>query len=149
MVEVAFYQLSKSPLEVVLPTLLQNTLKLEKRAVVLTGSKERLKTISSFLWTSQPGSWIPHGSKTEGNSTNQPIWLSTHFENPNSAVYLFLIDGIVIEEFDNFRRCFDIFDGKDDSVLSEARDRWKYHKQAGHECKYYQQDLDGKWKENP
>ena len=66
-----------------LPRLLEKILKSESRAVVQTMSYERVEMISNFLWTHDPDSFIPHGTRSEGNFQYQPVWITAEEENPN------------------------------------------------------------------
>ena len=145
MIEIAFYHLMTSPLESVLPVLLQKTLESGNRAVVIVGTTERIESISSHLWTSDPESWLPHGTKKEGNSEHQPIWLTTELENPNKATYLFLTDGAAVESYQNFERCFDLFDGNDEESLQAARARWASVKDVCEDRTYWVQKQKGNW----
>ena len=145
MTEIAFYHLQKSPLETVLPVLLEKTLGAGKRALVVTGSEERVEALNALLWSTNPNGWLPHGSAKDGNAEDQPIWLTTNLENANGATYLFLTDAAVGEDFEAFERCFDMFDGRDDTAVKAACERWKKLSEAGHELTYWQQNDAGKW----
>ena len=67
MTEIAFYHLEKSPLEQVLPKLLEKTLGAGKRALVLAGSEQRVEALAGLLWTYEQGSWLPHGTEQDGS----------------------------------------------------------------------------------
>lgn len=145
MTDIAFYHLQKSPLETVLPVLLQKTLEAGKRAVVVAGSEDRVEALNAALWSAQPDGWLPHGSSKDGHAEDQPIWLTASHENPNQATFLFLADGVAAEGFDGFERAFDLFDGNDDQSLQAARERWKSLKETDHALTYWQQDDNGRW----
>ena len=145
MTEIAFYHLQRSPLENVLPKLLEKTLEAGKRAVVLAGSADRIESLNNALWTVDQNGWLPHGSAKDGNAEEQPIWLTHCEENPNGATYMFMTDGAVAESLENFERCFDLFDGNDEAALGAARQRWTALKDAGHELTYWQQSDQGEW----
>jgi DNA polymerase-3 subunit chi len=145
MTEVAFYHLQKSPLEKVLPKLLEKTLAAGKRAVVLTGSPERTEALATMLWTYDPGGWLPHGTAQDGSADRQPIWLCEADENPNGATFLFLTDGARSAHVGRFERCFDLFDGNDADAVAAARLRWQAEKAAGHAVTYWQQNEEGGW----
>ncbi len=145
MTDVAFYHLQRLPLEHVLPKLLEKTLQAGKRAVVVAGSEERVEALNALLWTYEPDSWLPHGSSRDGNAERQPIWLTTKDEVPNGATFLFLTDGATSDSLAAFDRCFDLFDGNDESAVAAARGRWSACKQAGHNLTYWQQTAAGKW----
>ena len=145
MTDVAFYHLQQSPLEKVLPKLLEKTLEAGKRAVVLTGSPERTEALAAMLWTYDPGGWLPHGTAQDGNADRQPIWLCEADENPNGATFLFLTDGAQSAHVHRFERCFDLFDGNDAEAVAAARRRWQAEKAAGHTVTYWQQNDKGGW----
>ncbi len=144
MTEIAFYHLQRSPLEAVLPRLLEKTIAAGKRAVVVAGSTQRVEALNAVLWTYGGNSWLPHGSARDGNADEQPVWLTAGEDNPNGASFLFLTDSCTGPVAD-FERCFDLFDGNDDTAVEAARERWKTYKAAGHAVTYWQQTDAGKW----
>lgn len=119
--------------------LLGKTLEAEKRAVIMAGSEERVSQLDGHLWTADPASWLPHGSKRDGDPSDHPIWLTDQDENPNQATFLFLTDGAMSDGIGDFERCFVLFDGNDENALSTARGHWKSMKSAGHELTYWKQ----------
>jgi len=143
--EIAFYHLERSTLEEALPKLLEKTLAADKRALVLAGSENRVEALTDRLWTYDQDSWLPHGSIKDGNPGEQPIWLSVNDNNLNEATFLFLTDGATSPDVGAFERCFELFDGNDESAVSAARKRWKAYKDAGHELTYWQQNARGGW----
>jgi DNA polymerase III subunit chi len=114
--EVNFYHLTKSSLEDALPRLLLKTLQAGERAVVLLGSEERVDSLNTYLWTYDDRGFLPHGSAKDGEADRQPIWLTHLDENPNGAAFLFVTDRAKSEKVGEFRRCFEIFDGRDDAA---------------------------------
>ena len=147
MTEIAFYHLLRSPLEAVLPKLLEKTRAADKRAVVIAGSGERVDALGALLWSYDQDSWLPHGDAKDGSPEDQPIWLTETDENPNGAQFLFLTDGAAAGDLAGFERCFDLFDGRDEVAVADARDRWRALKDAGHTLTYWQQNEQGKWEE--
>ncbi|HEY9079691.1 MAG TPA: DNA polymerase III subunit chi [Magnetovibrio sp.] len=145
MTEIAFYHLTRSPLEAALPKLLDKTLQAGKRAVVMAGSAQRVEHLNGALWTFDSASWLPHGSKKDGHPTEQPVWLTDTDENPNDAQFLFLTDGAAVADLDGFERCFELFDGNSIDSVQVARERWKAYKSAGHTLTYWQQTEQGGW----
>jgi DNA polymerase III subunit chi len=129
----------------VLPRLLERTLQAGKRAVVLLGSAERVEALNAHLWTYDPDSFLAHGAARDGNAERQPVWLTHVEENPNGAQFLFVADGARAERADEWERISEIFDGRDDAVVADARDRWRDYKSAGHVLEYWQQGERGGW----
>ncbi|MCG8509211.1 MAG: DNA polymerase III subunit chi [Rhodospirillales bacterium] len=146
MVQIAFYHLQRSPLEQVLPRLLEKTLDAGKRAVVIAGSNPRVESLNAVLWTYDQDSWLPHGSEKDGRADEQPIWLTTGNDNPNGATFLFQTEGCEGPVGD-YERCFDLFDGNDPAAVEAARVRWKAYKDQGHDLTYWQQTDRGGWEQ--
>lgn len=147
MAEIGFYHLTRSTLEQALPRLLERTLQAGKRAVVIVGSVERAENLASTLWSAVPESFMPHGTAKDGFAERQPIWLTDKDENPNGAQFLFLADRAGSERVADYERCFELFDGRDEGAVAQARERWKVYRAAGHGVKYWQQDDRGAWQE--
>lgn len=145
MTDVSFYHLTRSTLEQTLPRLLEKALQGGARCVVMAGSPERVEALSAHLWTWDPNSFLPHGTRRDGNAEQQPVWLTDEDENPNAATMLFLTDGARSEKVADYARCFELFDGRDESAVGTARERWKVYRDAGHAVSYWQQNDKGGW----
>lgn len=143
--EVNFYHLTRSSLEDALPRLLVKTLQAGERAVVMLGSAERVDSLNTHLWTYDANGFLPHGSARDGEADRQPVWLTHLDENPNGAAFLFVADRARSEKVGDYRRCFELFDGRDDTAVADARVRWKDYKSAGHAVIYWQQTPTGAW----
>ena len=147
MADVRFYHLTHRPLEWALPKLLEKTLGVGARALVVSGSADRMAALDSHLWTYDLGSWLPHGSGADPHAADQPIWLSTEDIAPNAATFLFLTDGMASARLTAFERVFDLFDGRDDEAVAAARDRWRTAKAEDHTLSYWRQDERGRWEQ--
>ncbi|HJQ60889.1 MAG TPA: DNA polymerase III subunit chi [Vineibacter sp.] len=147
MAEIRFYHLVRGSLEDVLPRMLDLTLARGQRAVVLLGSAERVEALNAHLWTFDPGSFLPHGGARDGHAARQPVWLTHIDENPNQAGYLFVADGARSERVADYARVSEIFDGRDDDAVAEARRRWTAYKAQGHAIEYWQQGERGGWEQ--
>ena len=143
MTEIGFYHLDTTPLARALPKLLERGLAAGFRIVVLAGSAERVDHLDAALWTYDDASFLPHGSRRDGRPERQPVWLTDSDENPNRADMLVLTDGAASARLAEYRRCLDLFDGKDDAALAAARERWRRSKDAGHVLTYWQQTTTG------
>lgn len=143
--EVLFYHLERQPLDRVLPSLLEKTLERGWKAVVRSGSEQRLEALDLVLWTYREESFLPHGTKKDGDSELQPVYLTTGEEVPNDAGVLFLVDGADTSKLDGFVRIVHMLDGQDDEALALARQQWKAAKAAGCSVTYWQQNRQGRW----
>jgi DNA polymerase-3 subunit chi len=143
--EVLFYHLERQGLEKVLPTLVEKTLERGWRAVVQSGSEERLAAIDQALWTYKDDSFLAHGSAKNGHASDQPVYLTTGDDTPNGAGVRFLVDGAETDVFEGFVRIVFMFDGNDADAVARARTHWTVAKSAGCPVTYWQQSPAGKW----
>lgn len=143
--EVLFYHLEHQPLERILPSLVERTLDRGWRAIVQTGTEERLEAVDLLLWTYREDSFLPHGTKRDGAPTDQPVFLTTSEDNPNDAAVRFLIDGASLATFAGYLRVVLIFDGHDTAAVETARAQWKVAKGQGCTVTYWQQAAGGRW----
>jgi DNA polymerase III subunit chi len=102
--QIVGYHHSISPLEKVLPKLLEKILASGQRAVVMAPSEDQLKTIDTFLWTYSKSELLPHGTAEDGNPSYQPIWLTCTDENPNGAQVLVLINTLRPTHLNQFEK---------------------------------------------
>ncbi|CAN0418318.1 unnamed protein product [Discosporangium mesarthrocarpum] len=145
MTEISFYHLLHTPLERALPKLIEKVLESGARAVIRTGSAERAEALNGALWTYDQDSFVPHGTARDGNAPAQPVWITPDEENPNGADILVLTDGAESAGVSNYRRCLEMFDGRDATAVAAARQRWTAYKEAAHELTYWQQTESGGW----
>ena len=143
MAEVGFYHLIRTGPDEALPRLLGRTLDAGQRAVVMCADKARVEALDAALWACREPDWLPHGTARDGDADLQPVWLTTDDEAPNGARYLFLIDGARSARLAAFDRVFDLFDGRDETAVVAARERWRAAKEAGHALTYWQQGARG------
>ncbi len=143
--EVLFYHLERMTLESVLPSLLERTLERGWRAVVQSGSAERLEALDLSLWTYDDASFLPHGTARDGDPSRQPVYLTLGDETPNGAGVRFLVDGAEAAAFEGFARIVCIFDGRDGDATARARQQWQAARAAGCAVTYWSQSESGRW----
>lgn len=143
--DIRFYHLTATPVERALPLLLEKALSAGFRVVVKVADEGMLEILNTRLWTYDPNSFLPHGGPADGSPADQPIYLTTGEENPNSATLLAITDGSTPANLSGYRRVLDLFDGSDAQAVQAARERWKAYKSAGGELQYWQQTESGGW----
>ena len=149
MTRIDFYHLQKSNIEDTLPKLLEKAYASGKKILVKIGNEERVEFLNTHLWSYDEQSFLPHGSKKDGNADLQPIWLTSQDDNPNEATILFLVDNAKInaDEISSFERVLNIFDGNNPDAIKWSREFWKQLKSQENECYYWQQDDRGTWQQ--
>jgi DNA polymerase-3 subunit chi len=144
MTEVRFYHLRTRTLEQALPEILEKAMGKGHRAVVRLPDEKSVERMNDHLWIYRPDSFLPHGSRKDGNADLQPIWLTDGDDNPNRADMLVLA-GVAADSLEGFSLCCDMLDGNDEDVVSAARERWKNYKDKGFTVTYWQQTDKGGW----
>jgi DNA polymerase III subunit chi len=146
MTEVLFYHLQGQSLDRVLPTLLEKCLERGWRIVVQAASDERIEALDAHLWTYRDDGFLPHATYRDSDSAAQPVLITLHDHNPNTAHVRFLIDGAPLPaDCAAYARIVLVFDGADPDAVAQARERWNEAKQAGFELTYWQPDEHGRW----
>ena len=120
--QVDFYQLSRDPVEQVLPAIAGRILGMGERLLVVAADDERLERISEGLWAGPPESFLAHRRAGEGREAIQPILLSDRCEAANGARHVALADGLWREDALGFERAFYFFDaGTIESARASGR----------------------------
>ena len=145
MTEVLFYHLEHQPLERVLPSLVEKTLERGWRAVVQASSEERVEALDLALWTYREESFLPHGTRRDGNPDLHPVFLTTDAANPNAASVRFLVDDAETDDLAAYVRVVYLFEGRDAEAVARAREHWTAAKKAGCEVTYWRQSPEGRW----
>ncbi len=146
MAEVFFYHLSASPLDGMLPQVLERTLQNNWRAVVRCCDADQLNWLDARLWGGDSPQFLPHGVEGGAHDADQPVLLTTGPGNANGAQTLMLVMGAKTtpEEVAKFKRVSLIFNGNDTDALDAARNDWKTLTGAGVAAKYWSQ-ASGRW----
>jgi len=144
--EIGFYHLTKTALEPALGQLLTKVIDNGKRAVVMASSLERVEALAKGLWTYKTDGFLPHGSAKDGHAEDQPIYLTDKPEVPNGASVLVLVDNAAADPLPaGIERVLVMFDGQDETAVSNARELWKSHQEKGDKLVYWQQTQRGGW----
>ncbi len=145
MATIQFYHLTATPLARALPKLLEKATAAGFRSLVIAADENVVAGLDELLWTYDAGSFMPHGIATKPNAEQQPILISTEHTDANRANLLLVTDGRTTETPEHFARVLDIFDGRDDAQVQNARTRWTHYKNAGHQLTYLKQTENGGW----
>lgn len=144
--QVDFYQLSRDPVEQVLPVIAQHLIDSGERLLVVDGREGALERLSRGLWSWKPDSFLAHGKAGEGNEAAQPILLSLEEQASNSAKHIALTDGYWRDSALDFERAFYFFD---EQTIDGARACWKALKgKEGVTPRFWRQD-GRKWVQGP
>lgn len=142
--DVAFYQLSKTPIERALPKLLEKVYTSGLRVLVLCENKDKMDLMNNTLWTFSSGAFLPHGY--EGDPLRHPIWLSLSPDNVNTADIILVTSGLMIPPSAPYKKCLDMFDGSNDEKVQQARVRYMEYQTRQCPLTFWKQDDEGAWK---
>jgi DNA polymerase III subunit chi len=143
---IQFYHLLSTSRERAVPKLMEKALSAGNRIVILSSSEAQLKTMSDALWSNDPASFLPHGSRRDGRAEEQPIFLTLADENPNGADILCILDGSSPDSLTSYVKVLDVFDGSNEDDVAAARKRWAAYKAQGLALQYVKQQPGGGWK---
>lgn len=146
MTEIQFYHLLSTPLERALPKVMEKAIATGENVLVLVDGEQTMDRLNKAMWEYEERSFLPHGSSKDPHPDKQPIYITYAEENPANAKILVVTDGSQLDDFGDFTKVLDMFNGHDDAEVSKARKRWKAYKDAGHEMRYIQQQPNGGWK---
>ena len=145
MAEYWFYHLEASPVEAVLPNLLEKTLQRGWRALVKL-PKEAVAEMDDHLWTYKDQSFLPHGRDDEPMTAYQPVVLSSEAKSADGFQAVFLLEGEEVADMSAAERCLVMINGRSDDAVARARTQWKLLKDAGENISYWQQVRGGREK---
>jgi DNA polymerase-3 subunit chi len=144
-VQVDFYQLTRDPIDKILPPIAQRVLDNGGRLLVV-GESAQLDAISAALWGFRSDSFLAHAKAGEGDDSLQPILLSSEPIAANAARLIALADGVWRNEALAFDRVFYLFPP---SHTENARAAWRSLSDKDDiERRYWKQD-GGKWVQGP
>jgi DNA polymerase-3 subunit chi len=141
-----FYHLTRKPLEVTLPMLLDKARGAGWRVAVRGREAARMDWLDEKLWLGPEDGFLPHGRAGQPYEADQPILLTTEAALPNGAVCLMSVDGaeVAAEEVQALERVCVLFDGNDEAAVQVARDQWKTLTRAGCQAQYWSESS-GRW----
>ena len=144
--EVFFYKLTRQPVEIALPQLLQRALQQDWRVAVRCADRERMVQLDKALWLGAEEGFLPHGMANGPHAERQPILLGLGSGEVNAPDCVMCIDGAAIDsgEVNALERVCILFDGNASSALSRARSQWRELTEAGCRAQYWSQES-GRW----
>lgn len=143
MARIDFYQLSRDPVERVVPLLATKALEASGRVLVVAGEGAQRAALSQALWERE-GAFLANGEAGGPHDARQPILLAPDCAAANDARMVLIADGEWREEAAGFERAILLF-GEDQT--QKARDLWSALSGAGHELRIFKQRENGGWRE--
>lgn len=148
MTEIFFYKLKNLSIELFLISLIEKSISKNWNSLVLLDNIERMEEINDLMWTFNDTSFIPHGSQSDLNPDKHSVYLTCNEENLNNSNIIFSIDGIIINQPDNWKRCIYIFNEQNLKVTDELESYKRGIEDLNYDLKSFEQDNNGKWISN-
>lgn len=148
MTEIFFYKLKNLSIELFLISLIEKSISKNWNSLVLLDNIERMEEINDLMWTFNDTSFIPHGSQSDLNPDKHKVYLTCNEENLNNSNIIFSIDGIIINQPDNWKRCIYIFNEQNLKVTDELESYKREIEDLNFGLKSFEQDNNGKWISN-
>ncbi len=143
---VDFYQLSRDPVERVLPQVAARILEEGARLLVVSSDREQLTRISARLWDAGPESFLANDHADAPLPQVQPILLSPSCEAINGATRIALTDGQFRDEALAFERTFYFFDA---DTIDAARASWRTLAKRDDIATHFWRQEGGRWRQGP
>ena len=140
--QVDFYQLSRDPVERVVPLLAAKALE-GARVLVVSGDSVQRAALSDALWARE-GAFLANGEAAGAHAAQQPVLLSDDCEAPNGARIAIIADGNWREAAAGFDRAILLF-GADQTEA--ARELWSALSGTGHDLRIFKQGEAGGWRQ--
>lgn len=155
MVDVNLYHLTVTPMEKVLPRLLEKVYDRGDRALILADTPEKVSLLNMALWTYSTKTFLPHGTREDGVPSEHPIWITDNLEDHNDPQVLAFVNPLDTFPTDKERsllkhckKYLDLWSGTDESSISLAQDRLAFYKGSDeYNVTCWQQDIKGRWVE--
>jgi len=144
--QVDFYQLSRDPVEQIVPVIAQRLLDDGERLLVVDSREGALERLSRALWGWKPDSFLGHGTADDTAAAMQPVLLSSEGHAANSARHIALTDGLWRDSALEFERAFYFFD---DETIDGARSCWKMLKSKEDVTSHFWRQEGRKWVQGP
>ncbi len=148
MATVNFYCLTSLPVEKVLPAVLEKVLAGGHRALVLTSSEQRTKTIDDVLWTYSQSKFLPHGTANDNLPHEHPIFIANKEVSSNEPDVLVLVESFSVPKNNNYSRYVVMVDTHKPQELDQAKTLWKHFETSNNQITCWRQDDAGKWLES-
>ncbi|MFW2587572.1 DNA polymerase III subunit chi [Sagittula sp. SSi028] len=141
-----FYHLTRQPLEVTLPMLLEKSLERGWKVAVRGTDQGRLQQLDQQLWQGPIDGFLPHGIEGGPHDAEQPILLVSGTDAANGAACLMAVDGAEVSpaEVEALDRVCILFNGHNPEAVQAARVQWKTLTGAGCKAQYWSEE-DGRW----
>jgi len=144
--QVDFYQLSRDPVEAVIPAIARKIVDGGGRLLVVSARRDQLDRISGGLWSAGPDSYLANDHADAPMPQVQPILLSADSNAVNGARYIALSDGQWRDEALDFERAFYFFD---EETVGIARHAWKALSKLDQVTPRFWKQEGGRWRQGP
>ena len=143
MAQVDFYQLSRDPIERVVPLLASKAQEGGGRLLVVHRDRAQLAALSEVLWARE-GAFLANGEAGEPHAERQPVLLSGNCLAANGAAMAILADGEWRQEAAAFERTILLFGPEQTDA---ARGLWARLSGEDHSLRIFKQGDSGGWRE--
>lgn len=140
-----FYHVEGAAISDVLASLLEKTLQRGWRALVRCRDSEELARLDEALWTYRDDAFLPHGRADGPRAQAQPVLLTLHDRDENSAQAQFLLDAGAQLDGDAVERVVILFEDTDEAARQAARERWRALKSTDAPASYWRRGSAGRW----
>ncbi|MBT4989225.1 MAG: hypothetical protein HOM96_01625 [Rickettsiales bacterium] len=141
----SFYQISKSPLDKILPSLLYKIYAQLKKPMMLLVEDSDVTKYDALFWTFSTNKFLPHGTEANDSDYYKYLLITSKSQNINKSEILIAKDEVSEEFAQNFKKIIYLFDDNHPN-LAKFKDKYQQEKQnKPKNTLFWQQDEKGKW----
>lgn len=141
--KVDFYQLSRDPVDVVVPMLAGKVLGQQAKLLVVAQDTALREALSEALWARGGAQFLANAPSGDPHAARNPILISDTAKAENDAQFVLFADGEWHDDALSFERALLLFD---EDATPRARTLWKdLSAREDVECAFHKQGSDGRW----
>ena len=145
MTSYSFYQISKSPIDKIVPSLLFKIYSTLKKPMTFIVEVDEVKKYDDLFWNFSTNKFLPHGTENDSKEYYKYLLITAKNQNINNSEILIVKDEISNEFAKNFKKVIYLFDENHRSA-DAFRAKYKAEKAVKPtNTKFWQQDEKGKW----
>lgn len=145
--KISFYQVFKN-LEKVLYIIAEKCYNQGLRTTIITPDFKSQELVNAILWTYDKVGFLPHGSKLDPMPSQQPIYITTEFENingSNTLIYVNKTPSLIDSDLLLIDRIILIYDCSQKDLFEEATYQINLIQKLRIKVDYYIQNSLGQW----
>jgi DNA polymerase-3 subunit chi len=145
MTSYSFYQISKSPIDKIIPSLLFKIYSTLKKPMIFIVEAEEVEKYDELFWSFSTNKFLPHGTENDSEEYYKYLLITAKNQNINNSEILIAKQEVSDELAQQFKKVIYVFD-EDNNSAKIFKAKYESEKLAKPKnTKFWLQDEKGKW----